>query len=116
MAFLAVPQPFDFELTTERFRVFGPDPREPVARGGLHRVVGGREFGRGAPGGVDVEPLDEETGRVVLKLLGAEFDLAGFEPDLVLAPEVARLRGSGRRSRPSRSRCSSARSRRSRSR
>jgi DNA-3-methyladenine glycosylase II len=94
MAFLAVPQPFDFELTTERFRVFGPDFVTLWSRGGLHRVVGGREVRvEAVPGGVDVDPLDEETGRVVLKLLGAEFDLAGFEPDPVLAQYVARLRG-----------------------
>ena len=94
MAFLAMPQPFDFELTTERFRVFGPDLVTLWREGGLHRVVAGREVRvEAAPGGADVEPLDEETGRVVLKLLGAEFDLAGFEPDPVLAPEAARLRG-----------------------
>jgi DNA-3-methyladenine glycosylase II len=94
MAFLAVPQPFDFELTTERFRVFGPDLVTLWSEGGLHRVVRGREVRiEAAPGGVDVEPLDEETGRVVIKLLGAEFDLAGFDPDPILAPEVARLRG-----------------------
>jgi DNA-3-methyladenine glycosylase II len=94
MAFVAMPQPFDFQLTTERFRVFGPDLVTLWSEGGLHRVVGGREVRvEAAPGGVDVEPLDEETGRVVLKLLGAEFDLAGFEPDPVLVPEVARLQG-----------------------
>jgi DNA-3-methyladenine glycosylase II len=94
MAFRAVPQPFDFELTTERFRVFGPDLANLWHEGGVHRVVGEREVRiEAAPGGVDVDPLDEETGPVVLKLLGAEFDLAGFEPDLVLAPAVARLRG-----------------------
>ena len=44
-------------------------------------MVGGREVRvEAAPGGVDVEPLDDETARVVLKLLGAEFDLAGFQP------------------------------------
>ena len=65
MAFLAVPQPFDFELTTERFRVFGPDLANLWHEGGLHRVVGGREVRvEAAPGGVDVEPLDEETGQV----------------------------------------------------
>lgn len=89
-----MPQPFDFELTTERFRVFGPDLVTLWREDGLHRAVGGREVRvEAAPGGVDVEPLDEETARVVLKLLGAEFDLAGFEPDPVLAPEAARLRG-----------------------
>jgi DNA-3-methyladenine glycosylase II len=41
-----------------------------------------------------VEPLGGESERVALKLLGAEFDLAGFEAtDPVLAAEVTRLRG-----------------------
>jgi DNA-3-methyladenine glycosylase II len=89
MAFLAVPQPFDFELTTERFRVFGPDNATLWHEGGLHRVVGGREVRiEAAPGGVDVEPVDGEIRPVVLKLLGAEFDLGGFRPT---EPELARL-------------------------
>jgi DNA-3-methyladenine glycosylase II len=47
-----------------------------------------------APGGVDVEPLDDATRPVVLKLLGAEFDLASFRPDDPLLAELAvRLRG-----------------------
>jgi DNA-3-methyladenine glycosylase II len=79
---LRLPQPFDFEHTTERFRVFGPDLANLWHEGGLHRVVGGREVRvEVAPGGVDVEPLDDETRPVVLKLLGAEFDLAAFRPD-----------------------------------
>jgi DNA-3-methyladenine glycosylase II len=94
MAFLAVPQPFDFEHTTERFRVFGPDLATLWHEGGLHRVVDGREVRiEPAPGGVDVAPLDE-TRPVVLALLGAGFDLAAFRPaDLVLAELEARLRG-----------------------
>ena len=115
MAFLAMPQPFEFELTTERFRAFGPDLANLWRDGGLHRVVGGREVrieaalkhpvprvnratsgaaSTSAAAGVDVEPLDDETAPVVLKLLGAEFDLEAFAPaDPVLAAEVARLRG-----------------------
>jgi 3-methyladenine DNA glycosylase/8-oxoguanine DNA glycosylase len=95
MAFLAVPQPFDFELTTERFRAFAPDNAVLWHEGGLHRVVDGREVRiEAAPGGVDVEPLDDETKPVVLKLLGAEFDLDGFRPrDPVLAERARRLRG-----------------------
>ena len=95
MAFLTMPQPFDFELTTERFRAFGPDLANLWREGGLHRVVGGREVRiEPAPGGAEVDPLDDETERVALKLLGAEFDLAGFKPtDSVLAAEVARFRG-----------------------
>lgn len=95
MTFVAVPQPFDFELTTERFRAFGPDLANLWHEGGLHRVVGGQEVRiEPAAGGVDVEPLDDEIERVVLKLLGAEFDLEAFLPtDDVLSAEVARLRG-----------------------
>jgi DNA-3-methyladenine glycosylase II len=95
MAFLAVPQPFSFEHTTERFRVFGPDYASLWHEGGLHRVIGGREVRiESAPGGVDVEPLDEETRPVVLKLLGAEFDLDAFRPtERRLARLATRLRG-----------------------
>jgi 3-methyladenine DNA glycosylase/8-oxoguanine DNA glycosylase len=95
MGHLAMPQPFDFELTTERFRAFGPDLANLWRAGVLHRVVGGREVRVGANArGVEVEPLDHETAPVVLKLLGAEFDLQAFAPpDPVLAAQVARLRG-----------------------
>jgi DNA-3-methyladenine glycosylase II len=95
IAYLAVPQPFDFEHTTERFRVFGPDNATLWHEGGLHRVVNGREVRiEVAPGGVDVEPLDDEIQPVVLKLLGAEFDLASFHADdPILAELVVRLRG-----------------------
>jgi DNA-3-methyladenine glycosylase II len=85
-----MPQPFDFEHTTERFRVFGPDLANLWHEGGLHRAVDGREVRiEAAPGGVDVHPLDDETEPVVLKLLGAEFDLAAFRPD---DPMLSRLR------------------------
>jgi DNA-3-methyladenine glycosylase II len=95
MAFLAVPQPFDFELTTERFRVFAPDYATLWHEGALHRVVGGREVRiEAAPGGVDVEPLDDEIAGVVFRLLGAEFDLEAFHPkDSVVAGLARRLRG-----------------------
>jgi DNA-3-methyladenine glycosylase II len=90
-----MPQPFDFEYTTERFRAFGPDLANLWHEGGLHRVVDGREVRiEAAPGGVDVEPLDEETRPVVLTLLGAEFDLATFRPaDRQLAGLLAQLHG-----------------------
>ena len=79
MAFLAIPQPYDFALSTERFRAFGIDLANLWHEGGLHRVVGEREIRiEPAPGGVDVEPLDDETRPVVLKLLGSEFDLESF--------------------------------------
>ena len=98
MTLLRVPEPYDFELSLGRFRVFGTDLANLVADGTLHRVVDGREVRmRARPGGVDVEPLDERTRPVVEHLLGLPFDLAGFaawaEADPVLAPIARRLRG-----------------------
>ncbi|MBV8480444.1 MAG: DNA-3-methyladenine glycosylase 2 family protein [Actinobacteria bacterium] len=98
MAHLSVPGPFDFALTTERFRVFGPDRVSLWHEGGLLRAVGGREMRiEPAPGGVDVDPLDEGTEPVVHALLGLAFDLPPFYEwaahDDVLAEVVARLAG-----------------------
>ena len=79
MPLLELSEPYDFELSTARYRAYGPDLANLWQDGGLHRVVGGREVRvTEAPGGVDVEPLDAETRPIVLKLLGAEFDLDGF--------------------------------------
>ena len=79
MALLAVPGPFDFALSTERFRAFGVDRASVWHEGGLHRVVGGRELRiEPAPGGVDAEPLDGETEPVVRALVGLAFDLEPF--------------------------------------
>jgi DNA-3-methyladenine glycosylase II len=79
MSLLRLPEPFDFTISTGRFRAFGTDLANRLVDGTLHRAVGGRDVRiRAAAGGVDVSPLDEETRPVVLKLLGAEFDLAPF--------------------------------------
>jgi DNA-3-methyladenine glycosylase II len=76
---LRLPEPYDFEISTERFRAFGPDLANLWYEGGLHRVAGGREIRiEAAPGGVDVEPLDAETEPVARVLLGAEFELDPF--------------------------------------
>jgi len=92
MALLRLPEPFDFELSTERFRAFGPDLANVWADGALHRVVGAREVRiEPAARGVRVEPLDDETRPVVLKLLGAEFDLAAFYQWAQAEPVLARL-------------------------
>jgi DNA-3-methyladenine glycosylase II len=98
VALLPLPQPYDFELSTGRYRAFGPDLANLWHEGGLNRVVGGREVRiEAAPGGVEVEPLDSETEPIVRKLLGVEFDLDGFVAfaagDGVLAPVAARLAG-----------------------
>ena len=79
MALLRLPDPYDFELSTQRYRAFGPDRANLWHEGGLHRVVGGREVRiEAAPGGVDVVPLDGETEPAVRTLLGAAFDLDAF--------------------------------------
>src|SRR5689334_14889209 len=100
MALLRVPQPYDFALSTERYRAFGPDLANLWHEGGVHRVVDGREVRiETADGGVDVEPLDATTEPAVRKLLGFEFELDGFyafaatEPVLAtLVPKLAGLR------------------------
>jgi len=95
---LALPDPYDFELSTERFRAFGPDLANLWFEGGVHRVVGGREIRMGAaPGGVDVEPLDAETEPVARAVVGADFELDPFyawaQGDEVLRELVPRLAG-----------------------
>jgi len=93
MAFLAVPGPFDFALSTERFRAFGIDLATVWHEGGLHRVVDGREVRvESTPGGVLVEPDAD-----VRRLLGFPFELEPFyewaQADDVLRHVVVRLRG-----------------------
>ncbi|TML45647.1 MAG: DNA-3-methyladenine glycosylase 2 family protein [Actinobacteria bacterium] len=79
MTVLSLPEPFDFELSTERFRAFGPDLANLWYEGGFHRVVGGRELRiEAAPGGVDIEPLDDETEPVARAVVGAAFELEPF--------------------------------------
>jgi DNA-3-methyladenine glycosylase II len=89
---LRLPEPYDFELSTGRYRAFGPDLANLWVDGALHRVVGRREVRISpAKGGVRVEPLDAETRPVVLKLLGAEFDLDAFYAWARGEPVLARL-------------------------
>jgi 3-methyladenine DNA glycosylase/8-oxoguanine DNA glycosylase len=90
---LSMPQPYDFALSTERFRVFGVDRATVWHEGGLHRVVDGVEVRiEAAPGGVRVEPHAD-----VSHLLGLAFDLDAFaawaRDDEVLRHAVVRLRG-----------------------
>ena len=79
MALLALPQPYDFLASTERFRAYGPDRATVWHEGGLHRVVAGREVRiEAAPGGVAVEPFGAEVAAGVATLLGLPFDLGAF--------------------------------------
>jgi len=76
---LRFPEPYDFEISTERFRAFGPDVANLWHEGGLHRVVGSREVRiEAAAGGVRVEPFDRAIEADVRQLLGWPFDLAAF--------------------------------------
>jgi DNA-3-methyladenine glycosylase II len=76
---LRFPEPYDFEMSTERFRAFGPDVANLWHDGGLHRVVGGREVRiEAAPGGVRVSPHSRAIEREVRVLLGQPFDLDAF--------------------------------------
>jgi DNA-3-methyladenine glycosylase II len=98
LTLLPLPDPYDFELSTERFRAFGPDIANLWYESGVHRVVGGREIRiEAAPGGVDVEPLDDETEPVARAIVGADFELDPFyawaEGDEVLRELVPRLAG-----------------------
>ena len=98
MALLAVPQPYDFEVSLDRFKFWGVDRANVWHDGGLHRVVDGREV-RISPAreGVGVEPLDDRIDPVVRKLLAVEVELPPFyafaQGDPVLAEAVRRFPG-----------------------
>src|SRR5207244_2894319 len=67
---LRIPEPYDFELSLERFFYWGLDRANVWHEGALHRVVGGREVRiERASGGVRVEPLDDSIEPGVPKLL-----------------------------------------------
>ena len=93
-----VPQPYDFALSTARFRDLGTDGATVLHDGGLHRVVQGREV-RIEPtaGGVRLEPGSSAIAEEVGHLLGLPFDLDAFgawaAQDEVLAPIVRALPG-----------------------
>lgn len=98
VGFLAMPQPYDFALSLDRFTFWGVDRANVWHEGGLHRVIAGREV-RIAPaaGGVEVVPDDPAIEPVVGRLLGLPFDLPPFyafaRNDPVLAAAVERFPG-----------------------
>ncbi len=87
-----IPQPYDFALSTARFRDFGSDRATIWHDGGLHRVVAGREV-RIAPiaGGVSIEPGSPEAAAEVGHLLGLPFDLATFRSWAPSDAELGRI-------------------------
>jgi 3-methyladenine DNA glycosylase/8-oxoguanine DNA glycosylase len=88
----SLPEPFDFELSTERYRAFGPDLANLWHEGGMHRVFAGREV-RIEPGkgGAVFEPGEPPLVEPVRRYLGAPFDLDGFTAFAVTEPVLARL-------------------------
>jgi DNA-3-methyladenine glycosylase II len=95
---LRICEPYDFGLSTARFRDFGSDGATVLHEGVLHRVVGGREVRiEAATGGVRVDPWSQEAADEVGRLLGVPFDLASFSAwaadDTVLGPIVDALPG-----------------------
>ena len=92
---LEIPQPYDFELSTARFRTFGSDRATVWHDGGLHRVVAGHEVRiTSAPGGVRIEPWSEEAAAEVGRLLGLAFDLEPFREFASADPVLSELAGS----------------------
>jgi DNA-3-methyladenine glycosylase II len=100
---LRFPQPYDFHLSTVRYRDFGSDRATVWHEGGLHRVIAGSEVRvEPAPLGVLVTQSHKGSGSrgaadEVGRLLGLPLDLEPFhawaEPDVVLGPIVRALRG-----------------------
>jgi DNA-3-methyladenine glycosylase II len=96
MALVPLPQPYSFELSTERFRAFGVDRANVWHEGALYRFLAGREVRiREAEGGVDVEPFggpfDAAIAAEARVLLGAAFDLDAFTRWAAAEPVLARL-------------------------
>ena len=106
MAFLPLTAPYDFRLSTSRFRAYGPDPAtlwqdDPADPdgGALWRVVAGRsvrivaapaERGSGVlvEAGAGSGP-DAAVEAEVAHLLGAPFDTAGFAAFVAASADVA---------------------------
>jgi DNA-3-methyladenine glycosylase II len=89
---VSLPEPYDFELSTERYRAFGPDLANLWQEGGLHRVFEGREVRiEAAPGGVGIQPGDSQLVDRVRRYLGEPFDLDGFAAFAATDPVLARL-------------------------
>ncbi len=89
---VALPQPYDFAVSTARFDVYGLDRATVWLDGAIHRVFDGREVRiEAAPGGVDVAPHDESIESQVLHFLGRPFDLDRFNVWAAGEPALGRL-------------------------
>jgi 3-methyladenine DNA glycosylase/8-oxoguanine DNA glycosylase len=89
---VSLPEPYDFELSTERYRAFGPDLANLWHEGALHRVVAGREVRiEAAPGGVRIRPGDLDLVEPVRRYLGEPFDLDAFTAFAATEPVLSNL-------------------------
>ena len=87
-----LPQPYDFEVSTARFDIYGLDRATVWRDGGIHRVFDGHEVRiEAAPGGVDVSPFDGAIEPQVLHFLGLPFDLDSFTAWAQAEPPLGRL-------------------------
>jgi DNA-3-methyladenine glycosylase II len=89
---VSLPEPYDFELSTERYRAFGPDLANLWHEERLQRVFDGREVRiEPALGGVRIQPGDSQLVDPVRRYLGAPFDLDDFAAFAATDPVLARL-------------------------
>ena len=89
---VSLPQPYDFEVSTARFDVYGLDRATVWRDGGIHRVFDGRELRIvAAAGGVAITPGEETVVPQVQHFLGLPFDLHGFYAWASAEPTLARL-------------------------
>jgi DNA-3-methyladenine glycosylase II len=88
---LAIPEPYDFELSTWRYRDWG-DGSTVWHEGGLHRVVDGIQVRvEPVPGGVGIEPWSEAAAAEIARLLGLPFDLGSFHAWAATQPVLDRI-------------------------
>jgi DNA-3-methyladenine glycosylase II len=89
---VSLPEPFDFELSTERYRAFGADLANLWHEGAVHRVLEGREVRIGAAAhGVTIEPGDADLAGPVRRYLGEPFDLGSFAAFAATEPVLSKL-------------------------
>jgi 3-methyladenine DNA glycosylase/8-oxoguanine DNA glycosylase len=89
---VSLPEPYSFELSTERYRAFGPDLANLWHEDGLHRVFHGVEVRiERTVGGIAISPADEALVPDVLRYLGRPFDLDAFAAFALGEPVLARL-------------------------
>jgi DNA-3-methyladenine glycosylase II len=89
---VSLPEPFDFGLSTERYRAFGLDLANLWHEEGLHRVLDGREVRiEPASGGARIAPGSTALAGLVRRYLGEPFDLEAFAAFAATEPVLAEL-------------------------